>query len=504
MVQQHPNTPAQRAQWASQMIAHAGEYGFVTQLSRATGVSRQTLYTWAERGRQALVQAFTPGAAPHLARDLTRQILNLWVDGHASYGGIQTCLRRLTRQEVSLGTIAAVLQDAQQRALEWMASHAPPTSRTLALDELYGNNRRGAYLHIVDTVSYAVWAAEGPLPVDTDSWTLVLWLAQERNLRWHATSSDGGAAIHAALHAVDPDGVHGRDVWHIFQTCAQVQSRLDRRVTQLSDQTATVARQAARVAAGQKPKGPHPRTDVAAHTYEVAHARQIAAGVRYLTGELRRVLEVVVLTPAGLLDRAARQRELDAVLALLAELRDQAPRGQQQESKRLVKSVTDALPALLAFVPALDRVQQDIQRILGPQAMALVAWAWQHRAILGPQPAQLLQGLPASWRAAAGRLLTAWASAVRTSSPAENWHSILRPHLAVHRTLSPGMLALLAVWHNHRVFTRGVHAGSSPLQLSGMPDAPSDWLVALGYPPESAPVVQQDPDQGLPVLALAA
>jgi hypothetical protein len=72
---------------------------------------------------------------------------------------------------------------------------------------------------------------------------------------------------------------------------------------------------------------------------------------------------------------------------------------------------------------------------------------------------------------------------VRASSAVENWHSILRPHLAVHRTLSPGLLALLMVWHNHRVFTRGARAGFSPLQLSGIPDAPTDWLVALGYPP---------------------
>ena len=48
--------------------------------------------------------------------------------------------------------------------------------------------------------------------------------------------------------------------------------------------------------------------------------------------------------------------------------------------------------------------------------------------------------------------------------------------------LSTGMLALLAVWHNHRVFTRGIHKGKSPLHLSGMTDAPTDWLVALGLP----------------------
>jgi len=93
---------------------------------------------------------------------------------------------------------------------------------------------------------------------------------------------------------------------------------------------------------------------------------------------------------------------------------------------------------------------------------------------------------------------------VRASSAVENWHSILRPHLAVHRTLSAGMLAVLAVWHNHRVFSRGVHQGQSPLHLSGMTEAPTDWLVALGYPPVDgvgeATSSQRDPS----TLALAA
>ena len=95
-------------------------------------------------------------------------------------------------------------------------------------------------------------------------------------------------------------------------------------------------------------------------------------------------------------------------------------------------------------------------------------------------------------------LIETWETAVRASSAVENWHSILRPHLAVHRVLSPGLLALLVVWHNHRAFARGPHAGTSPLHLSGMTDAPTDWLVALGYPPRDA----QSLDQSLTTTTL--
>jgi hypothetical protein len=59
------------------------------------------------------------------------------------------------------------------------------------------------------------------------------------------------------------------------------------------------------------------------------------------------------------------------------------------------------------------------------------------------------------------------------------------------------------VWHNHRVFPRGTHAGWSPLQLSGMTEAPTDWLVALGYPPPTETSVTR-PAQPAAQLALAA
>ncbi len=99
--------------------------------------------------------------------------------------------------------------------------------------------------------------------------------------------------------------------------------------------------------------------------------------------------------------------------------------------------------------------------------------------------------------------MATWDGAARASSAVENWHSIVRPHLAVHRTLSAGVLAVLAVWHNHRVFTRGTRRGSSPLQLSGMPKAPTDWLAALGYPPAAdAPHAGAAPTA--PQLAMAA
>jgi transposase-like protein len=502
MVRTHPSTPQERAQWTAYMLAHQGEYGIVTHLSRAHAVSRPTLYAWRDQAQRALLHAFTPTAPrPIVTPALERQVLTVLVHAHASDRGIQTCIQTLTRQGLSLATITAILHEAQQRAITWFQTHIPPGRRALALDEIYANDRRGAYLNVVDVHSGAVWASEGPLPVDTESWMLVLWSLQDRGLWWDRLVLDEGAALHAACAAVTPNLLIQSDQWHVLHACAQVQARLERWLRECVARTAVVERQAARIAAGQRPKGRHPQTDLGAHAQVVAQARRVADAVRVLTHELRRLLDVVVVDRRGVLDAAERQTALDALLTLLAELADEAARPQQDELRRLHRRLTEALPHLLTFVEPAERVRHDLASVLAPERQALLAWAWLRRQALRWTSQDILAAIPADWRSAARVLLAAWDDAVRVSSAVERWHSILRPHLAVHRTLTTGMLALLAVWHNHRVFTRGIHKGLSPLHLSGMTDAPSDWLVALGYPPAAEPLA---PAATTDTMALAA
>jgi transposase-like protein len=471
------------------MLTHRGEYGFITQLSREQGISRPTLYAWRRQAERALQAAFSPPASvPPITPHLARQVLTIW-SAHSSARDIQSCFQALSAQGVSLTTITTILADAEQRALRLLATTTPLSVRALALDELYANQRRGAFLSAVDVHSGAVWATVGPVAVDTDSWTLLLWELHERDLRWDRVTMDGGLAARAASRAVRPDLVIQGDQWHVLHSCGQIQARLGRQLVQLHTQTAVVARQAARIAAGQKPRGRHPKTDIAAHAAEVAVVGGLVDDVSFLLHELRRVLDVVVLARGGVLSAAQRQQELDSLLWLWAEVAASAPPAQQQLVEQLHKLVREALPELLTFVAQLDRVQADLGSVLAPERQVLVGWAWLHRKALGWTAREIVAALPADWRDAARVLLAAWADAVRVSTAVERWHSILRVHVTVHRTMSPGRVALLAVWHNHRVFTRGVHKGQNPLQLSGMREAPTDWLVALGYPPADEPGV---------------
>jgi len=485
MVQHHPSTPEQRAQWTATMLAQPRKYGVIARLSRESGVSRPTLYAWRAQAEQALIETFTPSQPAPITPTLARQVLTIW-SAHSSDRDIQTCFRVLTQQGIGLATITAILADADQRALQWFATHMPPTTRAIALDELYANDRQGAYLTIADAHSGAVWASSGPVPADSDSWTLLLWQVQENGLLYDRAVMDAGRAARAACQRVHPALPLQGDQWHVLHTWSQVQGRLERIWRAWHERTAVVERQAARVAAGLKPLGRNPQTDVSAHALRVARARRVADDLRYLGRELHRLLCVVVLDHRGVLDGAQRQAELDSLLVLLTEVAEGAEAPMQGLVRRLLQVVTDALPGLLTFVEHVVQVQSDLQGVMGAEQQALLGWAWLRRHELGWESAQIVAAMAQEWQAAARVLVAAWDDAVRVSTAVERWHSILRMHLSVHRTLSPGRLALLVVWHNHRVFTRGIHKGYNPLHLSGMADAPTDWLVALGYPSATA------------------
>jgi hypothetical protein len=502
MHKRHCSTTDQRVQMVSELIANSGRYGVVSSMSSRDGISRQSLYSWKEKGKEVLRGVFSPRQEPgEQDLSLERAVLTLFTEGHASYRGIQVCLQSLLGLPVSLGKITSIVQEAGEKACVWLAHQMPEGKRAIAIDEQYSSKRGEAYLNVVDVHSGLVLASVAPVPVDGDSWKLLLWQMEEQGLKWHTIASDGGRAIQEAIDnfqplqdegkEVTPKMVHQRDTWHVLDECQKVQSRVDRQLHQWQEQTKTVERQAVRVAAGKKPLGINPKTDVAAHAALVARAESVASGLRFLTRELQRLLSVVVLatTPEpSLLSSLSRQEELETLLDVLAELGHAAPAEMLCHIKGLHRHIELAMPRLVAFIIGLQEVEQKAIETIGKAAVHLIGWAWLHRAVLGKSNQINVDDFPQQWHENASALLSAWDLAVRASSCVENWHSVLRPFLAVHRSLSTGMLALLAVWHNHRVAPRGTHQGQSPIQRSGIQKEATDWLLALGYP--RAPVVR--------------
>jgi hypothetical protein len=509
MIHPHSSTPNQRAYWVSELIAGEGSYGVVSQMSRNCRVSRQTLYSWKAKGQSALERAFDSSRPRRESvQQLERGVLTLLVEGHASYRGIQGCLKELLGLDVSLGTISAIVQAAGQRAQGWLVQQVPAEGRVVALDEQYSSKRGEAYLNVVDAHSGQVWATLPPVAVDGESWTLALWYLHEQGVVCTGSVSDGGTAIHEALQTTQAISSHQRDVWHLLHLAGQVQARLERVVQAEEERQRVIERQEReRATRGSRPAGRPVKTTSSEHEQLLSQLHRLLDAVRYLFAQLRELLEVVVLTgerEPRLLCYQTRCSEVQTVLDLLEEAIQSVPPPLHKEVQRVIKQVRLALPALFYFAEEMEACQQEAIAQLGETAVGLIAWAWQRRKILGEQPQQLLAMLSPAWQATAARLLEAWNQAVRASSVVENWHSLVRPHLAVHRSLSAGMLALLAVWHNHRQASRGLHQGQSPLMRSGMTQEHRDWLEALGYPQGAAAFSPKSCADPQPTLTLAA
>jgi len=203
----------ERIQLVSTVLAHRGEYGRVTALSAAAGVSRQSLYTWSARAEAALATALgtRAPAEPVAGSGRERLVLTLLAEGHASTRGIAACLAEVG-QPLSLGSIQAILDQAEERALALVERQVPEGRRDLACDEIYGHDRQAGYLSVVDAQTGAVWAAVGPVGVDKASWTLLFWDLAARGLRWGERAGEGEAALAGACDQDVPDQPCQRDV----------------------------------------------------------------------------------------------------------------------------------------------------------------------------------------------------------------------------------------------------------------------------------------------------
>src|SRR5260370_37377851 len=220
MHHRHSTTPAHRVRLASQMIAHQGTYGLVSQLSRETQISSQALYTLKSRGQEAMERKLSPTEhSPEGEVWIERAVLTLFTEGHTSREGIQQCIEEMLGVHVSLGAISAIIHEAGKRAQEWLDQHIPEGMRALVFDEQYSSQRGKAYLNIVDARSNYVLVSAPPVAVDGESWSILFLILQGQGVKWDIAVSDGGKAIGEAVREIPPECVHQRDVLHVLHNC---------------------------------------------------------------------------------------------------------------------------------------------------------------------------------------------------------------------------------------------------------------------------------------------
>jgi hypothetical protein len=301
----------------------------------------------------------------------------------------------------------------------------------------------------------------------------------ERGIQFHDLACDGGTGLRAGVKEAGLSIPLRPDLFHILRAAHRLTRRLEG-TAYTAIENAERARRADLEARGiihrrgrrLKIKVPLPQAEV-----EEAKAIEVFDLWCWLLSEIRLALEPI--TPAhGIVSLVDTKATIETALELLRELNHSGITA-------FADDLQQKLPELLAPLAWLEQQLKPVLDRLDIDTDTFIIWAWQNRHALDLDTDA---DIPETLRPAVAAVWDILSLFHRSSSLAESLHSWLRPYLHIHRGMPKWLLPLLQLFWNHHSFQRGKRAGSNPLQLAGVQDAPSlaEALDHLFCPPGAA------------------
>lgn len=486
-------TGQQRAQIVVEALKPDRPHGTIKQLAQANGLSRQSIYELAKKGKQLLSQYMRPaghGPQPQTKtvvinrNRLVRSVLVLTEVG-VSQRDVELCLAELLDTAISSGWVNGQLAKLEQAATAVNQAWQPDIGETLSGDEIYANGQPN--LLVVGNQSLYIYALSRQPDCEGDTWGCVLLELPESPL----FASDAGTGLAAGVKAVEIER-HQLDWDHLLRPLWGQAARLEKQAyaalqqleerAALFDKASTPKRLQQHLAKWEQLSGEATEKMARYDAFERI-ARQVDdwfALIELQTGQLQ-----PVATGISQLEALGRQ------------LQHWSERIYQKLSTNLQNWAAN----LFSYQPVLAQALRPLQTRYGASAIAALSQLWQieanhkRRALSWLERRQqqslwarcldkayALLGetqLWAAWHELCQLLDRAW----RGSMLAECVNSLLRPVLDGRKHTDQGCLELFRFLHNVRPFQRGKRANHSPAQLVGL-NLPDDPLTLLGLDPK--------------------
>jgi hypothetical protein len=472
----------QRQQLALQVLARSEA---VTELSSRHQVSRKFLYQQADKGQQALAQAFaSPPAKPEeevlfylpVTRAWLRQVvLALVLLCHSSLRGVIGFFRDVLDQPIAVGTVHNIVQQAVVEARRINAQQDLSRVRAGSHDELFQGGQ--PVLVGIDLDSTYCYLLAPEAHRDAETWAIHLWDLMAQGLQPDYTVADGGQGLRAGQVLAWPEVACDGDVFHGLQPVTRLVGILDKRAY------AAIAQREKREQ--QTPQADHQGQD---HSLSpaLANARAQEASAIALADEVRTLAQWLredILALAGP-DAATRQSLYDFVVASLQALDALAP----SRLRPVWRTLANQRDTLLAFATRLDQQiealaqQFDVSPFLVRDLLALMSLPRTTTAYWAKAGA-LHRQLHGHFFPLQQALDERCQHLHRASSLVENVNSRLRNYFFLRRQIGPAYLDLLRFFLNHQPFPRSQkpeRRGKSPAErLTGQ--AHPHWLEMLGF-----------------------
>jgi hypothetical protein len=465
-------TLEQRVEAVLQMFVSWPErpWGLVSELARLYGVSRTSLYEIRAEAWEAIIEALRPGEAgrpiPVSALTVDKAFIDRMIAILPMLTGsvrdIRLGLKLILGVSRSVGYVSQTLTAAGVQATACNLALRVPLPILGEADEIFQG--RKPCLTLVDGRSFLVLNLTPAGSGDGTTWGLTYLDLLERGIQFQDLACDGGTGLRAGVREAKLAVPLRPDLFHLLQEAYHLTRRLEGTAYRAME-TAERARRADLEARGiirrcgrrLKIKTPLPQAHI-----EEAQAMATFDTWSWLLAEVRQALEPISLTH-HLVSAVKTKATVETVVGLLQELG-------HADITAFANDLQQKLPELLAPLEWLEQPLAAVLKNGEADTQAFVLWTWQHRHTL---TLNFETDLPESLRSVVPVVWESLGLFHRSSSLAESLHSWLRPHLQIHRGMPRWLLPLLQLFWNHHEFERGKRTGHSPLELAGVPDAPS-------------------------------
>jgi len=454
-------------------------WGRVTELAQAYGVSRTLLYQIRNQVKEAVENSLAPkapGPQPQsekllLDEALIRRVITVLPMTPGSVRGIQTALELLFGVNRSVGYIHATLAESGRKAALYNTALTPAGPILAEADEVFCGGK--PCLTVVDGKSFMVLNIAAADTRDESAWGVTFLDLLERGVTFHDLSADGALGIRAGMNAAGLDVPLCPDLFHLMQEATTISKRLEGLAYKAMAETIS-AWNALEDRTNPNPKRGRPRKSKLQP--DEAKAKEVMAidtfdSWCWLLGQLRQTLEPI--TPTGQIASTITIRETASVITnLMQELR-------QDDIAKFAASLKDKLERLLAPIVALEADLAPLRTDLDAETESAIVRMWRQQS---QHQLSVQQLFPPALQPLAQAFWDVLALFHRSSSLAESFHAWLRPFLELHRSLPDWLAPLLQLfWNNHR-FQRGKRAGHTPLELASESPHLSlskiiDWLA---------------------------
>lgn len=463
-------TLGQRTEAVLQMLNPDRQWGLVSELARRYGVSRTRLYELRGSALDALGEVLLAHDAGRPAQVTTLKVDKTFIDRtiailpmlKGSVRDIRLGLELILGVKRSVGYVSETLAAVGEQATNYNLGLRVPLPILGEADEIFQG--RKPCLTLVDGRSFLVVNLTPAASRDGTTWGLTYLELVERGIQFHDLACDGGTGLRAGIREAELAIPLRPDLFHILQEAHRLRRRLEAAAYQAIE-NAERARRADLEARGLiRRRGPRLKIKVPLPQAESEEAQTIDLfdTWNWLRGEIRLALDPIS-PDYGLVSVAQTKATVETALDLLKELNHSGITA-------FANGLQEKIPELLAPLQWLEQQLTPQLKDLEAETQTFIIWSWQHRQEL---TLNIDTDIPQPLRSVIHTVWDTLGLFHRSSSLAESLHSWLRPYLQIHRGMPQWLLPLLQLFWNHHQFERGKRAGSSPLQLAGVDNAPS-------------------------------